>query len=117
MTDYKVGDIALVPFPFTDLKTNKKRPALILSHIVSKTLPDLFIVSMITSQIESESILGDYSLMDWQTAGLLNPSKVRLAKIVSLEEALILRRLGKLQKKDFSNLRKEVAGIFGEWVD
>jgi mRNA interferase MazF len=31
MTDYKFGDIVLVPFPFTDQTTTKKRPAIIVS--------------------------------------------------------------------------------------
>jgi mRNA interferase MazF len=31
MIDYKFGDIVLVPFPFTDQTTAKKRPAVIVS--------------------------------------------------------------------------------------
>ena len=31
MTDYKFGDIVLVPFPFTDQTTTKRRPAVIVS--------------------------------------------------------------------------------------
>ena len=31
MTDYNFGDIVLVPFPFTDQSTVKKRPAVIVS--------------------------------------------------------------------------------------
>jgi len=31
MTDYNFGDVVLIPFPFTDQSTIKKRPAVIIS--------------------------------------------------------------------------------------
>ncbi|WP_157374103.1 type II toxin-antitoxin system PemK/MazF family toxin [Nostoc sp. PCC 7107] len=31
MTNYKFGDVILVPFPFTDQTTTKKRPSVVVS--------------------------------------------------------------------------------------
>lgn len=31
MTNYKFGDVILVPFPFTDQTTTKKRPSIVVS--------------------------------------------------------------------------------------
>ncbi len=112
MTGYKEGDIALVPFPFTDLSTTKQRPALILSVVVSKSYPSIFIAAMITSQIESEMISGDYLIKEWKKSGLIAESKIRLAKIVSLEESLVRKKLGALPQKDRQGVRKEWARLF-----
>lgn len=115
MTDYKAGDIIIVPFPFTDLRTTKKRPALVLTSVSSRTLPSLIVVAMITSQLESESIAGDYQIIKWKEAGLLHPSKVRLAKLVSLEENVLLKKLGNLQKEDRAGVKQTFKEIFSEW--
>ena len=59
MTTYSFGDIILVPFPFTDLSTANKRPAVVISsNIYSRQRPDIIIMA-ITSQIRSASYFGD----------------------------------------------------------
>jgi PemK-like, MazF-like toxin of type II toxin-antitoxin system len=115
MTGCKAGDLALVPFPFADLKTTKKRPALVLAVIPSKILPTLYIVAMVTSQKAGEKIAGDCDIASWKEAGLLHPSRLRLAKLVSLEEDLILKKLGGLPKEDRKVVAKELCSLFKEW--
>ncbi len=102
MTSYSFGDLVLVPFPFLDLKTTKRRPALILTSFQPKTLPPFSIIAMITSQLEGENLPGDYRLKDWNGAKLLHPSKIRLAKVVSVEHQLFLKKLGNLKPVDLS---------------
>ena len=48
--NYNRWDIILVPFPFTDLTTYKKRPALIISPEEYNTGQDL-IIAFITSNL------------------------------------------------------------------
>lgn len=116
MTVPSPGDLFLVPFPFSDLSTEKKRPALILKCITTAALPALFITAMVTSQIGSEAIVGDYLLQDWKESGLLHSSKVRLAKLVTLEEDLLIRKLGSLTKKDKDQTRKVFRKLFADWL-
>ncbi|MBI4412089.1 MAG: type II toxin-antitoxin system PemK/MazF family toxin [Deltaproteobacteria bacterium] len=112
MINCRPADIVLVPFPFADLSTTKRRPALVLTTVSSEKLPPLSVIAMITSQIESEKIQGDFILKNWHEAGLIHPSKVRLAKIVSVEGGIILEKLGTLQKQDWKGVKKEFLALF-----
>ena len=47
MTDFKFGDIVLVPFSFTDQSATKKRPAVIISsEAYHQQRPDLIIMAV-----------------------------------------------------------------------
>ena len=62
MTHYNRGDVVLVPFPFSDQTTTKKRPAVIIS---SNTYNDTFrdiVIMAITSQAIREGIKGAFRL-------------------------------------------------------
>ena len=55
-TRYKRGDIILVPFPFTDLSSSKRRPALVISpESFNERMQDLVVVA-ITSQLLPETV-------------------------------------------------------------
>lgn len=50
MTNYEFGDVVLVPFPFTDLTTIKKRPAVVVSSAdYQRERSDLILIA-VTSQ-------------------------------------------------------------------
>ena len=54
-TRYKRGDIVLVSFPFTDLSSSKRRPALFISpDAFNGQMQDLVVVA-ITSQLTEEN--------------------------------------------------------------
>ena len=116
MTGYEPGDVAIVPFPFTDLGTTKRRPAVVLARAAATALSPLVIVSMITSQLQTGRLVGDCRLSAWKQAGLLHPSKVRLAKLVSLEEKMLIKKLGSLNDADRSGVRRELRRVFSTWA-
>ncbi|MBU1370077.1 MAG: type II toxin-antitoxin system PemK/MazF family toxin [Bacteroidetes bacterium] len=86
------GDIVLLKFPFTDGKSFKKRPALIINDYDDGDI----IVCRITSQIYDTK--NDYYLDKWSDAGLKLPSVVRVHKIATLDKRLVETRMGKLDK-------------------
>ena len=64
MTNYEFGDGVLVPFPFTDQTTSKKRPAVVVSSSVyHEERPDLIIMA-ITSQLKASPTVERYSRVE-----------------------------------------------------
>lgn len=104
------GDIILVPFPFTDQSSSKKRPAVIVSSArYNAERPD-FIIMAITSQIRAESHFGDAVVVEWEAAGLLKPSAIKPV-IATIEQRLTIRKLGRLEANDIVALRQVLSSI------
>ena len=95
------GDIVLIPFPFADQKTSKKRPVLAL------TSPDLhgdFIALAITSVPQpAPQILIDTACL--AQGHLPKPSWVRVDKIFTLEHQAILKGLAQLDMGTLAMVR------------
>lgn len=96
MTNYERGNIILVPFPFSDQTTTKKRPAVVISSDgYNENSPDIIIMA-ITSRTEQTfppvpiraGNIGECFIENWQTAGLLRPSTMKPA-ISTIEKSLI----------------------------
>jgi mRNA interferase MazF len=109
---FDFGDVVLVPFPFTSQRASKKRPAVVVSNGAYNTArPDL-IVMAVTSQLRPDPGLGETTVSRGQAAGLLKPSVVK-AVFATLEQRLVLRRLGAFLDDDRTALRKSIAEIIG----
>lgn len=104
-------DVVVVPFPFTDRQTAKRRPALILSTRGFQKDSGSVILARITSATHS-SWNSDSRLEDWEASGLPHPAVVR-AKIFTLDQRFVLRCLGCLSHSDARNGRISLSGILG----
>lgn len=111
MPTYEFGDTVLVPFPFTDLPVTKRRPSVILSSRAFGETSGQSIMGMITSA--SRSIWpGDIVIGDLEAAGIPHASVIRF-KLFTLPNALVVRKLGRLDSHDQMQLRNGMAEIFG----
>lgn len=104
-------DIVLVPFPFTNLRSIKKRPALIISPNWYNSGPDVVIL-FITSNIKSFGRSGDYIIQNWQESGLPKPSMARM-KFATIERAIIIKKLGRITSIDQDVIGNELQTFFG----
>lgn len=101
MTRFEPGTVVLVRFPFTDLAGSKQRPALVLSSSEHQKSGHDVIVVAISGQRVDEPGSFDHVVDEWKSAGLIMPSMVRCAKLVTLERTMVRHVLGRIPSSDF----------------
>jgi mRNA interferase MazF len=104
MTGCEAGDVAVVPFPFTDIAVAKPRPALALSAREANEANGATMFAMITTAQRSRWP-SDIPLSDGAAVGLSDASLVRV-KVFTLDNRLISRVIGSLSPRDRAAVRK-----------
>ena len=87
MTTYSFGDVILIGFPHTNLKTLSKRPAIVLYDSGDK---DVLAARVTTQNYNTET---DHQIIEWKECGLLTESYIRLGKQATIEKKYIIRKL------------------------
>lgn len=106
-----LGDVAVVPFPFTDMAVLKRRPALVISKRDFNERNENTVLAMITTA-RGSSWPSDISLSDPAAAGLHAASYVRW-KIFTIPNDMIMRTTGSVGKGDKKAVTAALRGMFG----
>ena len=92
MERFVKGDVVVVPFPFSDLRQAKRRPALVISSLKSDDL--------ILCQITSQNVRDDYAItfenQDMNDGKLDKTSNVRPNRLFTADHHIVLYRIGSL---------------------
>ena len=94
----KKGSVVLIPFPFTDLRGSKVRPAVVLCRNELDVT-----ICFVTSELRWKSN-GDVFINPTQSNGLKAPSLIRVGKIATINIDLLLGELGELSNADIIEL-------------
>ncbi len=95
-TNVKQRDIVLIPFPFSDLSTSKRRPAIIISNSSYNTHNDDVICCAITSNPKNYAGCVVINNSDLDEGYLNYESRIKPTKIFTLNRKLIIKYLAKL---------------------
>ncbi|WP_392567178.1 type II toxin-antitoxin system PemK/MazF family toxin [Halomonas sp. 707B3] len=110
----RAGQIALMPFPFTNLKHSKKRPVLLLRQLDNAN--DDWLVCMVSSQVRHAVADLDWVLdqesPEFIDSGLKNTSVFRLSRIAVLEGSLLIGLLGSISDSRLDELKRRL----GAWI-
>jgi mRNA interferase MazF len=108
MPSYSKNEVVLVRYPFSDLTSTKVRPAVVVN--APHTSQDVLIVPL-TSKTTG-LLAGEFILTDWKGAGL-NVETAAKRGIFTIQEKLVLKRVGRLVTKD----AEQLAVSLREWLD
>jgi len=110
----RAGQIALMPFRYTDLAQSKKRPVLLLRSV--DNTHDDWLVCMISSQLRRAQPELDWVLasddQEFPSSGLKVASVFRLSRLAVLDGSLLLGQLGSISEARLQELRARLS----RWV-
>jgi mRNA interferase MazF len=91
------GNIVLIPVPFTDLSSSKRRPVIVLSSDeYHKRSTDMIVVAM-TSNPAQTPYSFTISNADLAKGSLNRPGTIRADKIYTLSQSIAVRVFGKVK--------------------
>jgi mRNA interferase MazF len=100
-------DVVTVPFPFADRAGLKRRPALVVSE-ESFNGSGHSVLAMITTSIQPWPT--DSPITQLSSCGLSRPCVVRL-KLFTLDNRVIIRRIGRLAEEDKNRVARALHAI------
>ena len=101
------GDVVVVPFPFTDLTSQKVRPALVLAALDRGDL----LLWQITSTPFTHKNFIHVDQADFFVGGLPRQSYFLPQRIVTASSGIVRRRAGKITERKLSDIRHAVCQV------
>src|SRR3989338_622266 len=108
MERFVAGDIIVVPFPFTDLSSTRKRPALVLSNLEGDDL----VICEITSTIRKDSYVVSLENKDLESGKLKTNSIIRPNRILTINRNIINYKFGKIKDSKLQEVLEKVKIVF-----
>lgn len=108
---HKQGEILLIPIPFTDLSSNKRRPVLVLSNDYYNSKTDDIIVAAITSNILSKGYSISITNDDLVEGNLKMDSFIRVDKIYTLAQGIVVKKFGKVNGEIIDKAKGKIIEI------
>lgn len=105
-------DLVLLPYPFSNLKEKKMRPALVVSSNNFNSICSDCIAVPLTSVIKEEPFSVLINQADLSNGKLIKASRIRIDKIFSVEKKIIRMKIGSVSDTFFDKIKFEISEIF-----
>ena len=107
-------DIVLVPIPFTDLTSKRRRPVVVVSNDEYNHKADDIVVVAMTSNLRAADYSFTITSADLAVGSLRKPSRIRVDKIYTLAQSIVVKRFGQLIEDSFDRIRQLLATLVGD---
>lgn len=109
---YSQREIVLVPFPFSDLSTTKKRPVLIISNDDYNSKYDDVVVCVITSKKLKDDLSVVINDEDLEYGYLPEESTIKYHKLFTINKSKIVKKFSVVNKELFGTVSKKLCALF-----
>jgi len=101
------GDVVVLPFPYSDLSSSKKRPALIIAILEG----DDILLCQITSRQRDDKYVINLKDSDFEQGKLNLDSYIRPNRIFTADKSIVLYKIGSLKEKKSSEVIESIINI------
>lgn len=108
---YKQREIVLVPFPYSDLRTTKRRPVLILSNDDYNDNFEDVLVCVITSNRFRDEYSIDLNDTDLEMGFLPEPSVIKVHKLFTIHQKQIVKKFSLLKVEVFQRVVRRLSEL------
>ena len=109
---YKQKEIVLVPFPYSDLSSSKKRPVLIVSNnSYNSNYPDI-VVCVITSNIFKDNFSVELGNNDLESGIIPELSVIKCHKLFTIEQSQIIKKFSVIKDQKFEEVISLLKKLF-----
>jgi mRNA interferase MazF len=107
MEEFVRGDIVVVPFPFSDLSSVKRRPSLVLFNLPYNDI----VLCQITSRDKDDPLAIELSKNDFAQGGLDRISYIRPTRIFTAEKSIIEYKVGNVKEGKFNQVKNLIISL------
>lgn len=100
------GDILLIPVPFTDLSSQKRRPVIVISNNeYNSQTNDVVVVAMTSRPLRTEYGF-TITNKELQKGNLNRPGQIRVDKIYTLSQAIVVKTFGRVNTDTLDRIQQ-----------
>ena len=107
MGRFMKGDVVVLPFPFSDLTSSKKRPAIVVAPLNGHDI----LVCQVTSRAVRDDFAVPITRNDLTIGHLHQESNVRPNRLFTADSAIVLYRAARLTSRKMAEITAKIIEI------